>query len=326
VPSLSEIDPALIRARELTLKNLPPGPALWVKPPGDTEPRDEDSRFYHPWFPEHQRLLKLGWKPFDEDQKWETVVLFGGRQKEENRRLLAVCRALSTGAVYFVLPNDYGAKSFKSKIVGLREEFVGRKCRLFVVEGGGESVFELESTEQNSAGFQSTPGLFSWDKVDHGSRLLSQVLNEERLRSPVVDLGAGWGYLAAGLPPELEVHLVEADRRGLEAAKVNLSGRTCHFHWADATVTSSLPQNLKGRVPTVIANPPFHTHKKADPVLGGAFVATAAWLLKRGGSCYLVGNAHLPYKTIMSQFFSKVDMLLQRDGFQVLRGKHDPSR
>jgi 16S rRNA (guanine1207-N2)-methyltransferase len=321
VSSLSEIDPALTRARELTLKHIRSGPALWIKPPGDTEPNHPDSRFYHPWYPEHERLLKAGWKPFEPGRKWDTVVLFGSRQKEENRRLLQASRSLSGDLVYFVLPNEYGAKSLKRELSDLTEEFVGRKSRLCVVPGGVDGDPELEATEPNSAGFESAPGLFSWDKVDRGSQLLSEVLAEERLRSPVVDLGAGWGYLSTGLPEKLEVHLVEADRRGLEAAKVNLSSRTAHFHWADGTDTGTLPQNLRGKIPTVIMNPPFHTHKKADPVLGGAFVSTAAWLLRRGGVCYFVGNVHLPYQKIASHFFSQVDLLRQKDGYQVLRGK-----
>ena len=318
--SLSQIDPALVRARELTLKHIRSGPTLWVKPPGDTEPDHEDSRFYHPWYPEHQRLLKGGWKPLEADGTWPTVVLFGGRQKEENRRLLECCRAVSSDLVYFVLPNEYGARSLKRELHDLKEEFVGRKCRLCVITGDGDGKAEWARTEPNSAGFLSSPGLFSWDKVDRGSWLLSEVLAEERLRSPVVDLGAGWGYLSAQLPAELELHLVEADERGLQAARQNLAARTAHFHWADATDKQTLPQKLKQRVPTVVMNPPFHSHKKADPVLGGAFVATAAWLLRRGGTCYMVGNVHLPYHKIMSHLFTSVEVLRRQDGFQILRG------
>src|SRR5690606_30184258 len=122
-----------------------------------------------------------------------------------------------------------------------------------------------------------------WDKVDRGSELLADVLSAEKLRGPVLDLGAGWGYLASRLPERLEIHLLEADLRGLEACRLNLEGHRLHLHWADGTDPKTLPQKMQDRFPVVVTNPPFHTHKKADPVLGGAFVSTAAWSLKPGG-------------------------------------------
>lgn len=318
--SLSEIDPALARARDLVLKSLPEEPALWLRPPGDTPCTHPDSRFEQPWYPEHQRLLSLGWKPLGEERReWTKVVVFGSRQKEETRRMLERARRTATDSVYFAVPNEYGGKSWKTELEGVRSEEIGRKSRLFVLSPVEESVLDEELGE-NSAGFTSTPGLFSWDKVDRGSELLAEVLSEQSLRGPVVDLGAGWGYLPTRLSPHLEIHLVEADRRGLEAAQANLEGRNVHYHWADGTDPQTLPSGLKGRVPVVITNPPFHTHKKADPVLGGAFVATAAWLLKKGGACYLVGNSHLPYAKIMEAVFSTVEIVLQQDGFKVYRG------
>ncbi|MCA9780545.1 MAG: methyltransferase, partial [Candidatus Eremiobacteraeota bacterium] len=318
--SLSEIDPALARARDLVLKSLPEGPALWLRPPGDTPCPDPESRFEQPWYPEFHRLLSLGWKPLaEESREWDRVVVFGSRQKEETRRLLDRARRVARDLVYLAVPNEYGGKSWKSELEGVQGEEVGRKSRLFVLSPL-ETELAVEDFGENSAGFTSTPGLFSWDKIDRGSELLAGVLSEQSLRGPVVDLGAGWGYLPTRLSPHLEFHLVEADRRGLVAAEANLKGRNVHLHWADASDPQSLPPGLKGRVPAVITNPPFHTHKKADPVLGGAFVATAGWLLKKGGACYLVGNSHLPYAKIMEAVFSNVEVLLQQDGFKVYRG------
>lgn len=281
---------------------------------------DPESRFEQPWYPEFHRLLSLGWKPLaEESREWDRVVVFGSRQKEETRRLLDRARRVARDLVYLAVPNEYGGKSWKSELEGVQGEEVGRKSRLFVLSPL-ETELAVEDFGENSAGFTSTPGLFSWDKIDRGSELLAGVLSEQSLRGPVVDLGAGWGYLPTRLSPHLEFHLVEADRRGLVAAEANLKGRNVHLHWADASDPQSLPPGLKGRVPAVITNPPFHTHKKADPVLGGAFVATAGWLLKKGGACYLVGNSHLPYAKIMEAVFSNVEVLLQQDGFKVYRG------
>lgn len=318
--SLSEIDPALARARDLVLKYLPDEPALWLKPPGDTSRAHPESRFYHPWFPEHQRLLGAGWRVFDGGDRWETAVLFGGKQKDENKHLLSWARSKvgEAGKVFFVVPNEYGAKSWKWE-TELLDEQVGKKSRLFVLAGLQAECSEIEELQRNRAGFYTTPGLFCWEKIDQGSKVLIDVLASEKLVGPVTDLGAGWGYLATQLSESLTVHLIEADRRGLDAAKKNLAGRSAHFHWADATDPKTVPRELIGRMRCVVVNPPFHTHKKADPVLGAAFAATASALLKPRGSCYLVGNSHLPYQKVMREFFSEVEVLEQRNGFKVYR-------
>jgi|GEM_PF-1529614 len=319
VSSLSEIDPAIGRSRDLVLKSLPAGPALWLRPPGDTVCNHPDSRFQQPWYPEHQRLLGLGWKAWDETSAdWDRVVVLGTRHKEETRRLLDLAHSLARDRVYFALPNEYGGKSWKGEQEEILEEQVGRKSRLFVLRSRGGS--RPEELEKNSSHYWSTPGLFSWDRVDRGSELLAEALDSESLRGPVLDLGAGWGYLAGRLPPALELHLVEADRRGLDACRANLEGRRVHYHWADGTDPRTLPPTLRERLATVITNPPFHTHKKADPVLGGAFAATAAWGLKRGGALYLVGNSHLPYGRVLEALFPRVEVLMQQDGFKVYRG------
>ena len=323
---LSPSDPLLIRARELLLKELPKAPTLWVKPPGDTELWCSESRVLHPWFPEYRRLLANGWQELSDDdaQKWDQIAIFGGRHKEENRQLVESCRGKlsENGRLYFVLPNDYGAKSFQKEIAktgALLEDFVGRKSRLFLLPQGEPSdFFPLQLNEEN---LFSTPGLFSWKKRDRGSEILGEVLKDEGWDGPVADLGAGWGYLSRQLPSPTEIHLLEADRRGVVACQKNLEQHTnAKVYWSDVTQPQDLPESLVGRVRTVIMNPPFHTNKKAEPVLGGAFVASARRLLGKRGQLFLVGNSHLPYKKIMAAFFSQVEELRRQDGYTVYRG------
>lgn len=319
--SLSVTDPLLSRAGELLQKHLPLAPTLWLKPPGDTPFHHQESRFWHPWNPEHQRLISSGWSSLEKPQTWTQAALFGGKQKEENRQLLAHARAQvgPQGSVYMVVANDYGAKSFQKEVEGLQAHHSGRKSRLFILSGD-DNTTPLYTLGPNKTGLQSCPGLFSWEKADQGSKVLAEALKELQLSGPVADLGAGWGYLSLGLDPKLTLHLMEADLRGIEACKENLKDRNAHFHWCDLSSPEGIPHQLQGNMSTVITNPPFHTNRKSDPVLGGAFVATASKLLRRRGSLYLVGNVHLPYQRIMKSFFDEVTVLLSKDGFNVLQG------
>lgn len=151
-------------------------------------------------------------------------------------------------------------------------------------------------------GFLTRPGVFSADGVDPGSALLAAHL-PDKMPTRVIDLGAGWGWLAAQAlaRPGIEViHLVEAEHDALESARDNIRDPRARFHWADAR-DFSLPDPVNG----VIMNPPFHDGRAADPRLGADFIATAARLLTGAGRMWMVANRHLPYETVLAQHFAQ---------------------
>ena len=147
MPSLSLTDPLLSRARELVDKHLTQIPTLWLKVPGDTPKHHPGSSFWQPWFPEHQRLLHAGWKS-GLGAKWAQVVLFGGKQKEENWNLLKLAdHHLDTdGKLLFVIPNEYGSKSYQRKLEEsqlLSDYSSGRKSRLYMLKAQALSLIHI---------------------------------------------------------------------------------------------------------------------------------------------------------------------------------------
>lgn len=165
-------------------------------------------------------------------------------------------------------------------------------------------------------GFVIAPGVFSADGIDPGSALLAPHL--AGLSGRICDLGAGWGYLsavAAGSPDLSEIHLVEAERAALDCARINLPDRRASFHWADATRFDGGPFDA------VIANPPFHTGRRAEPELGRAFIRTAARILSPRGRLLMVANRQLPYEAALEEVFAETVALEQRDGYKVLQAR-----
>ncbi|OYX44527.1 MAG: MFS transporter [Rhodobacterales bacterium 32-67-9] len=164
-------------------------------------------------------------------------------------------------------------------------------------------------------GFVTRPGVFSAEKVDHGSALLAAAL-PDRLPAKVADLGAGWGWLAAAIlaRPGVEVlHLVEADRIALDCARRNITDPRAEFHWKDAT--RFRPDT---RVDAVIMNPPFHSGRAAEPALGVAFIAAAAAMLAPSGRLWMVANRHLPYEAVLARHFGEVAEIGGDGGFKLL--------
>ncbi len=335
--SFSHADPLLQRAFPLLDQfRDQAAPTLWLKPPsGCLFPPGTnriDDRYWHPWYPEHERLSQEGWKPAEPgelERQWAQLALFGGKQKEENRTLVraALARCPPQGQLLFIVPNDYGSRSYGKLLAGLgevRAEEIGRRSRLFVLapkEQASPEEHPLVPVLQNSEGYWSTPGLFSWKAADRGSALLAQILGEQKLRGPVADLGSGWGYLATRLPADLPITLFEADQRGHTAAQKNLPDRSVAYRWCDLTEPNLLPKGETHRYATVITNPPFHTSRQSEPVLGAAFTATAHRLLKRNGQLFLVGNSHLPYRAVLEAIYSKVEPLVSEGGFNVFRAR-----
>jgi 16S rRNA (guanine1207-N2)-methyltransferase len=170
---------------------------------------------------------------------------------------------------------------------------------------------------RNPEGFVTAPGLFSPDRADPGSRMLAGVL-AGRLRGRVADLGAGWGWLAhaalAASPEIAALDLYEAEARALDAARLNVTDPRAGFHWSDVARLGP------GVAPydAVIANPPFHQDRAADPELGRAFIAAAARILKPSGRLYLVANRQLPYEAEVTARFAVQERLAEDRAFKVI--------
>lgn len=164
--------------------------------------------------------------------------------------------------------------------------------------------------------FRTRPGLFSWDRIDTGSRLLAAHLPPD-LKGVGADFGCGYGWLARQTirkNPDIQtLYLIDADRRAVDIAAHNLAGKPVQGLWTDLT------RGAPGLPPLdfIVMNPPFHEGKTTDTDIGSAFIETAGKALKPGGTLWMVANRHLPYEVILKTHFSIVMSVLQKDGFKI---------
>ncbi|WOI56418.1 class I SAM-dependent methyltransferase [Palleronia sp. LCG004] len=186
--------------------------------------------------------------------------------------------------------------------------------KIFALEGG-EFRDWLAEPARNDDGYWTAPSSFSADGIDPGSAALAGVIDS--LAGAVVDLGAGWGYLAGhALRSDAitEIHLVEADLATLDCARRNVEDPRAVFHWADATAFTP-PRSARH----VICNPPFHKGRAGTPDLGRAFLANAARILEPRGTLWLVANRHLPYESTLNEHFAEVSELPGTNAFKLYR-------
>lgn len=163
--------------------------------------------------------------------------------------------------------------------------------------------------------FLTDRGVFSYGRVDPGSRLLA-----EQMRLPdegdFLDWGCAWGLIgvvAARARPGLRVTMVDVNERACELARHNL-----RINGVEAEVLCGHALEVLGdrQFDVIASNPPISAGRAA--VL--ALFDHAARVLRPGGSFWMVAATRKGAKTLARELqarFRKVTQTAMRGGFRV---------
>ncbi len=250
----------------------------------------------------------------------------------ERRYVLAqAVRALRPGGCMTVVARkDRGGLRLKRELqsFGFEVEERARRgeriCRCLkpdqIDEAAIDSAIRLGGPQRPTAlALWSQPGLFSWDRLDPGSRLLLDHLGD--LAGAGADFGCGVGALALGILRSAAVATlccIDIDLRATRLARLNIEDPRARI----------LQQDLRSRAQPaadelldfVVTNPPFHWRGDSDVALGGAFILAARRSLRRKGRVLLVANVALPYERILKAHFDESSEVSRAGGFKVLQG------
>ena len=262
-------------------------------------------------------------------------LVFPGESKDEALYLLALGASTlcAGGRLIVAMSNDLGAARYEDRVgelLGAVDSQSKHHCRVFWGTKGPEvaacSADWLASGELRTitgSTLKTLPGLFSWNKIDQGSKLLGQHL--PALTGKVADLGCGYGYLsveALSRSAEIaELALFDSDYRAIETSRLNLAPLTSRtpritFHWEDIQSEPSV-----AGFDFIVMNPPFHEYGTLRVELGRRFFATAAQMLRPGGTLFAVVNRHLPYDETLWGLFPTVEEVVVANGYRVIRAK-----
>lgn len=168
--------------------------------------------------------------------------------------------------------------------------------------------------------YQTGPGMFSFDRIDAGSRFLAEHLPAD-IKGHAADFCAGWGYLSVALAERAQgltgLDLYEADHAALQAAGQTLSRLMPNLpvkqFWHDLA-----GETVDARYDAIVMNPPFHRGRAAEPELGAMIIRAAAKALKPGGRLFMVANRQLPYEPVLAAAFSNHVEIARNNAFKVL--------
>jgi 16S rRNA (guanine1207-N2)-methyltransferase len=293
-----------------------PKAAIYGGPPGDLAVGPPDAVQVSPLVP--------GSSPLEGMTGLDSILVHAPPGSIERRYVLAMAlKALAPGGRLTALAaKDKGGARIGKELqaFGSENEETARRHHRIVSCARPASPVGLEDAIAagrlqivEATGLWSQPGVFSWDRIDPGSALLAERM--PALGGQGADLGCGVGYLAKAVlasPAVTRIHLVDNDRRAVEAARRNLTDPRGVFHWADATATSELSD-----LDFVVMNPPFHDTGREDRGLGQAFLRRAAALLRPKGVLWLVANRHLPYEAVLAEAFKSVRPVAQTGGYKL---------
>ncbi len=255
-------------------------------------------------------------KPAPTGVNYDTALVLCGRHRGQNESWIAEAleRTRVGGLILISGGKDDGIASARKRLAALvaidgsASKYHGVAFWFPRPRHVGAIVDALRAGSQSDpveGRFQTAPGMFSHDRIDPGSKLLTDSL-PEKLKGKVADFCAGWGYLSAEIadryPGIKGLDLYEADFASLEAARRNLAEMKvpARFFWHDLT-----GEPVTERYDTIVMNPPFHTERRAGPGLGQAIIKAASGALKRGGTLYMVANRHLAYEQAVAEHFHR---------------------
>jgi 16S rRNA (guanine1207-N2)-methyltransferase len=166
----------------------------------------------------------------------------------------------------------------------------------------------------------SLPGVFSYDRLDDGTRLLIEGMKITS-SDAILDLGCGYGVvgLVAALRGVAQVDLLDADLLAVASAAYNLERQ--RLSHAQALASDVLSAIADRRYTLILSNPPFHTGHSVDFQVAQAFIQQSWKALEKSGRLLIVANRFIRYDRMMESIFRRVEIIATDGHYHLLSGR-----
>lgn len=178
--------------------------------------------------------------------------------------------------------------------------------------------------------FFTSPPVFSWRRIDNGTRTLAEGMHIKETDKTLLDMGCGFGILgvvAAQLNPNLKVTMVDMSYRAILLAVKNIKkyrlgnrAEAIQGNLYEKLFTKpaelQLPKPIKFDI--IVSNPPYSAGRK----IVDKIIEQAPLHLNNGGSLQIVGRKAKGgemYKQKMIDVFENCEEFGIQSGFRVYK-------
>lgn len=267
---------------------------------------------------------------------YQWVILNLPRQKALLHMILDMATSLLSddGVLWLAGENKAGIKSadklLKKYFGQIRKLDNARHCSLYeasnLLEKAPLSISNYQqqwhlNCQNSQLIVSSYPGVFAHGRLDGGSELLLQALDELPLHGEVLDFGCGAGVIGACIAsnhPNTNVTLLDSNALALKATRETLLIN----HLSATVLASDGLSEVQGTYDFIISNPPIHTGVKTDNFLSQGLLTRVNEHINPGGMLLLVANRHLPYEKWLSERFSRCQELSANAQFKVIAAQN----
>ncbi|WP_339933842.1 methyltransferase [Vreelandella glaciei] len=203
-----------------------------------------------------------------------------------------------------------------------------RRCSLFAtytiaLDSASDSAWQ--NIEALGLTLASHPGVFGHGKVDEGTLLMLESIEDSLPKKPlkVLDMGCGDGIVSAWLAQRGHlVTAVDISAFAIEACKRTLAENGLEGRVLCSDVFSALEEE---QFDWIISNPPFHKERDISYGPSQRLISQAPEHLSTGGRLVIVANGFLPYPDHLQRAFQDFHTLADNRRFKVY-GAIKPSR
>ena len=260
--------------------------------------------------------------------RFDAAVLFLPKSRELTDYLLQALAARLSGSMLYLVGEKRAGIERASKQLSTfgkpRKLDSARHCQLWQVQV--EQVPEQPSLQLLEQHFTlelpdgpleiiSLPGVFSHGRLDRGTALLLQHL-EQLPSGHLLDFGCGAGVLGAALNrryPQSQVSLLDVDAFAIASSRLTLAANGLDAEVLAGDGIHAAPHGLAA----ILSNPPFHQGVHTSYAASETLLREAANHLQARGELRLVANSFLQYKPLIEKHLGPCHALATAEGFHI---------
>lgn len=196
---------------------------------------------------------------------------------------------------------------------------IEKKARLLTLSKLHIPAPKKSGYRNDSLKLDATPGVFSGNKLDIGSRVILPYLTVID-QGTVCDLGCGNGLLGLTIKqnqPHCRVIATDDSYVATQSAMSNAKTNQLEIEVRHGNCLAAVSEQLDW----VVCNPPYHDgHKELTNIAINMF-RESQQRLSKDGQMLIVANRHLPYQKELTRLFKHVDSIHKDNKFTIFHCK-----